>query len=539
MSKFQYASGALGQFLLCSRDSVMKQQRSPKRTTGQPRKPKSSARISNRMVSEALSSAEQRLEWCIGVVGILSGYKSDIAKVEDIRDFQLRLYEIISDVEQVYRVIKREEKRLIGRKSSYNSNWFNKRMSQLAGYSQILREGLTLARAVGDGFAWFFYERDPQIIEQHLKHQPQILLPPDLGGAGERLLLENLRSGDGKFLLYHGITSVLRIGDFSFIDITSLRVVGLAELKTSRIDPQRINLSLSIISGEKDLLPKFYIPAEIDAGQSQFPVDSRALLSASMRARLVRQMDVMEEAIASAKKVRNGLEVSEDLEFHYHHLEEVVRRSHSGGFEYVKAGEGLVIAAWRMPGPRPYGVRETERRIASTLDFAADLPAWAMKILDPDSEWNSLAVGVLGGEARLKPRSIGLPFFSWPVDPAVLSDIAFERVIVVTLYNPAHLIKRLHSNGYEIELGENGKLVRATKQLGQTHVALENYDCFLSLVPWTLMTEHAVMTIIEQTLETSMTLSQGKRSAKVEFVPVIRRGSAREDFGAEPVPAKT
>jgi hypothetical protein len=87
--------------------------------------------------------------------------------------------------------------------------------------------------------------------------QPQLLLPPDLGAAGERILLENLRGVGGKFMLYHGLTSLLRIGDFSFVDMTSLRVACLAELKTTRIDPHRINLSLSMISGDKDQIPNF------------------------------------------------------------------------------------------------------------------------------------------------------------------------------------------------------------------------------------------------------------------------------------------
>ncbi len=129
----------------------------------------------------------------------------------------------------------------------------------------------------------------------------------------------------------------------------------------------------------------------------------------------------------------------------------------------------------------------------------------------------------------MKARSTGLPFFAWPVDPQVLADIAFERVIVITLFNAGHLIKRLHAGGYDVELDEKGRLKRATKQVDNKLIELENYSFFISLVPWALMTEDAVMSMIEKTIETTTLVPLDKHPAKVEFRPVIRRGSARDD----------
>ncbi|HZF42698.1 MAG TPA: hypothetical protein VEZ48_04760 [Sphingomonadaceae bacterium] len=483
----------------------------------------SSHRISARAVREALNDAEQKLAWCTRVVGALSGYKSDEATGKDVVEFQQRLYRIIADLETLYRRIKREEKRLIGAKARYTPVWFAKRMAHLSAYSKKLRDGLILARAVGDGFVWFFYERDPQLIDEHLKLQPQLLLPPDLGAAGERILLESLRGVDGKFMLYHGITSLLRIGDFSFIDMTSLRVTCLAELKTSRIDPQRINLSLSIISGDKDQIPKFPMR------EPNEPRDPAPPLSAPMQARFERQRKVMQESIVAAKKVRDGLTISSDLGFHYRELEDVVRRSHARAFEYVKAGDGLIIGAWRIPGSRSYGAPSPKRQIDRMPELASDMPAWATKILDAGGTWNSIAFGGLGGDESLKARSTGLPFFAWPVDPQVLADIAFERVVVITLFNAGHLIKRLHANGYEVGLDEKGRLKRATKQVDNRVIELENYSYFMSLVPWALMTEDAVMSIIEQTIDATNSVPLDKHPVKVEFRPVIRRSSARDD----------
>ncbi len=485
-----------------------------------------SLRISARQVREALDVAEQQLAWCTRIVGALAGQKVGQTTGEDIVDFQQRLYRIIAELEDLYRRIKREERRLVEAKGRYDPTWFGKRMGQLSAYSKKLNTGLSLARAVGDGFVWFFYERDPQLIDEHLKMQPQHLLPSDLGAAGERILLENLKGVDGKFVLYHGITSLLRIGDFSFIDMTSLRVACLAELKTSRIDAQVINLSLSIIAGDKDQIPNFGIrePSETHALQPPAP-------SAQMQARFKRQRKVMQESIVAAKKGRDVLTVnSSDVGFLYRELEDVVRRSHARAFEYVKAGDGLVIAAWRPRGPRSYGSPSPKRQIDRMPELAGDMTAWVAKILGAGSNWDSVAFGGLGGEDSMKPRSTGLPFFAWEVDPQVLADIAFERVVVITLFNSGHLIKRLHASGYEVKLDEQGSLKRATKQINDKLIELENYRYFMSLVPWALMTEDSVMSIIEHSIEATTSMPVEKHPAKIEFRPVIRRNSARDDY---------
>jgi hypothetical protein len=238
----------------------------------------------------------------------------------------------------------------------------------------------------------------------------------------------------------------------------------------------------------------------------------------------------MQESIVAAKKVRDGLTISSsDLDFHYRELEDVVRRSHARAFEYVKAGDGLIIGVWRIPGSRSYGAPSPKRQIDRMSELASDMPAWATKILDAGGAWNSLAFGGLGGDESLKARSTGLPFFAWPVDPQVLADIAFERVVVVTLFNAGHLIKRLHADGYDVGIDEKGRLKRATKQVDNKLIELENYSYFMSLVPWVLMTEDAVMSMIEQTIEATISVPLDKHPARVEFRPVIRRSSARDD----------
>lgn len=266
-------------------------------------------RPSAQAIREALRTAEIEFGCCQRIVSALSGYRVEETTGEDVIGFQMRLYKAIADLEQVYRQIKREEKRLIREKARFKPHWFSKRMAQLAAYTRHVREGLTLGRAIGDGFAWFFYERDPQLIDEHLKLQPQLLFPPDLGAAGERVILERVRSIDGKMLIYHGVTSFLRIGDISLVDLKTMRVSCIGELKTSRIDPNRIKISVSMVAGEREQLPKFPTPESSKQNKLSTP------LSSAMQARLTRQKKVMEESIARARKMRSGIRIDSESDF--------------------------------------------------------------------------------------------------------------------------------------------------------------------------------------------------------------------------------
>jgi hypothetical protein len=478
--------------------------------------------VSARGVREALDAAETEFGWCQRVVGAFSGYDTKEITGDDIVSFQMRLYKPIADLEKLYRQIKREEKRLISEKARFKPHWFSKRMATLAAYSKKIRDGLMLGRAIGDGYAWFFYERDPNLIDEHLKLQPQPLLPGDLGGAGERIILENVQGIDGKLLLYHGITSILRIGDITFVDLTTMRVACLGELKTSRIDPKEINISISLIAGAKDQFPKFPISEKREASISPRPP------SASMRTRFERQKKVMQESVVRARDERASLTVENQLGFHFRELEDVVKRSRPGGFEYVQAGNGLIIGAWRLPSPTSLGSPSPEKALRRVANLVEDMPSWAMKILDTECQWNSISYGSLGGDESLTVRSSELPFFAWPVDPEVLADIGFGRVVVITLFNSGHMIKRLSEKGYIIEVDEQGRLTRAHKEVDGKILELGNYDFFLSLVQWALMTEDSVMSMIDETIAATTQVPQDGRPAQIQFRPRIRRSTARD-----------
>jgi len=179
------------------------------------RKPAASARktITHAYIKETLDKAEAGLERCWSIF-----HDKGEQSPDNVLSLQTSLLKILAEAENVYREIVRERERLIDRKSCLTPVWFKRRQARLDHYSKSIKIVLGIGRSLGDGFAWMFYRNDGHLIDEHLKLQRQPLLPPGAGGRGERLFLEKFQNSIGTLAIYHGLTSFLRMGDFSFYD---------------------------------------------------------------------------------------------------------------------------------------------------------------------------------------------------------------------------------------------------------------------------------------------------------------------------------
>ena len=102
----------------------------------------------------------------------------------------------------------------------------------------MTRPTIAIGRSLGDSFAWFFYHSERKHLEEHLKHERQLHMPPGIGGIGELEFLDKTRVIDNHLVIYHGTTTFLRIGDVSFLDMKTLRLTAIGELKTKEIGPK-------------------------------------------------------------------------------------------------------------------------------------------------------------------------------------------------------------------------------------------------------------------------------------------------------------
>ena len=471
--------------------------------------------ISEQKIRRALDSATEEFRWGWNVVAALVSPDPGGKIGQSVVDFQLRLFDAIANLENSYREIIREEQRLIGRKPRLNTQWFAKRMAKLAGYRRAVKDGLAVGRAVGDGFAWVFYERDRNLITEHLKLQRQPLLPPFIGRLGERSSLSAMRYIDGKFLIYHGTTTFLRMGDVSFIDMKTMRVASIGELKTQQIGENKLSVTAVFLADKDQNLPKFNVKPRSNENRPELPVLMKQRLNRQIREFLA-SMEVARSN--SAEPIHAG-----QIPFHYDVLQKLVERSHTKKFEYAVTDDGLLIGAVRFRNSNSLGEVLLKKKTPNVDRLLAEVRPRAEKIIRKDSNKNSLIIGTIGVESgNLISSSDILPLSMWPLSAEVLHDILFAKVMVITIYNPAYFSESLKARGYEVTTDERGRPKTAIRNDGKKCQKLENLHYFTELLQRTLLTQEGILGMIDQVSDRVLEKAEGK-SFGAQIIPRIHR----------------
>lgn len=482
-----------------------------------PSEKKRAGRLTEAIIRQAIDKAEPELEWCLRVVARLGGHASDVDFATSVPAFQLRLLDAITALEDVYRSIKREERRLISRKARLNYDWFRRRMAKLAFYAKAIGGVLTMARAIGDGFAWFFYERHRDLIDEHLTHQRQPLLPAAIGALGERLTVKNLLVIDNKLLLYHGITTFLRIGDFTLIDLSTLEVSAIGELKTGRPASDHIQTNVSLVAAELGRLPRIPI--------AKSPSHERLVLPPAMAERRKRQLRAISNALAAVGNSRKEVAAAKLNDFHFDKLEDVARRCGHRKFMWIKADNGFIIGALRLKNRRkaPLSSILLDKGSDHASLAVSDAPEWARKIVSDEKRLNSLTISSpFSDERDYITRRTEYPVSLWPIAPAVLADILLHRVMIITFFNPAYLWKAIEEKGYELQFNRKGKVIGGKKTAGNRFSELQNLDYYAGMISSCFMTEKGVLGLIDQLIAVSEEKFDG-RPTRVELNPRINR----------------
>lgn len=129
--------------------------------------------------------------------------------------FQGILCEALLNLSNGYRAINQVRQDLIQRKLHLSKDWFSKRQRVLARRQKEIVEAIGIGKVLGDAFVWFFFHNDRDLLEKHSKHQHTLHMPPGYGGIGEMTLMKNIKMLGEYLVIYHGMTTILRIGDIS------------------------------------------------------------------------------------------------------------------------------------------------------------------------------------------------------------------------------------------------------------------------------------------------------------------------------------
>jgi hypothetical protein len=403
-------------------------------------------------------------------------------------DFQPTLARTLYDLSEMYRKLHQEKQSVIARKAVLTPKWFGHRLALIGEYQRVVKATISIGKRLGDSFAWIFYVSSRDHLLEHGDHQRQFHAPPGIGGLGELAFIESVRMVGGHLVLYHGITTFLRLGDVSYINLKEdNKVAAIGELKTTKVAEGKLNVRLDAVAPSEEDISFLAEGIVYDDTQEDF---SPPPLPQEMKARLGKQVASMGDTFEFS-----GLEGSMEL----HHdprvdeLNVFCKGLKTSAFAYRKIGDGLLL----------FGTRTPKRSLSSKLLGGAP-SGWASKlqgiehgaqsIMDKESADNEIWIGALNNqntEYQLTPGMV--PIFFWPLDAATIEDVLFHNVEIYYLYNPAHLAAKLRLAGFEVICIPGQRGLKVEKRLGDAILRVESLSYFAHLVTREFWDEEAVV----------------------------------------------
>ena len=367
----------------------------------------------------------------------------------------------------------------------------------------------------GMGLHGYFISTNLNSINQHLMLQPQPLLPPGLGGMGERVFLDKFQTIAGNLAVYHGTTSILRFGDFSFYDPIRRRITGIGELKTANADNHTVQLEMRLVAQYSSSLAN---GVGLNENSSIIP---QAAFSQFHKERLARQINQIVSAFKESERsldrkiifLNKGVDLSK--------LRSVLDLSPFDHVKYEVIGKGLLLVAVASPGS--IFEREIGRRAAKWKSKLDSLESEVVKIVNPEASDNAIILSNIGFSDEHQPIFMPgtFPICWWPLTQRQKSDLVFGRVMLFSIYNPSHFFDVFRKRGYSIDMDIKGELRSATKRLSNRRtIVLENFSFFQLGATHYMFDEEALDNLIG-TLEVEAQQSSVEGSLRIKLSPQL------------------
>jgi hypothetical protein len=422
----------------------------------------------------------------------LSSWKEGQLKpsLDQILDFQPRLGDAIFRLGQMHEALAGERTSLISRKQHLSSKWFNRRMKVLSAYQNALTEAIKIGRVIGDSFAWIFYQGERNRLRKHFLREPIFKIPSGLGGKGEIAFIKRFGVLNGHLLIYHGITSFLRIGDVSFWNPASNSITAIGELKAGAPTESGFGMRLYLIWP--------------DSSEAMWPRPTKRARPFDTPQPTTKREKQLEKQLKTMAASLNLPQFRQVIEVHHQtHLEEfrrMVDRLKKKSSVVEKAGDGLLLVGLTSSRERSLFGRLLPKRMMDLNRQLAGIEKHAFSIIDVSqaktpNNTNSFFIGTL--DLGAFPGTA--PMFWWPVPSEFVRKMIFHEVTVTAIYNPAHLIRKLRELEYEVRLKRTTMIV--SKMVDGTCIVFGNMHHFLVYVQRHLLREESVIKIFQGILD--------------------------------------
>ena len=448
--------------------------------------------VTKAAISKTLNEVGIGFQRCWNVLKSFKEKQSKQGSVEEMLEFQYVLASALFQLDEIYRALSQERIKIIEKKHKLSPGWLKSRLRAIAKHQDTLKRVMSIGRTLGDSFAWPFYRNNRESLEKHFQHEKIPHTPPGIGGRGELEFIKRIKHINGHMVLFHGITTFLRLGDVSLIDLKTLTVTAIGDLKTKRIGDNQLRISLIFLGPN--------LPDKIPIDIKDPPETSNAeRMPPRMEQNLIKQLRKMEDSFVPPTVDRKDR--LQDIT-QINALVRVATALKQSRVTYERAGEGLLLIGFKNRTSKTFASKFLGKSRTDLNKLFQHIPSKVQEMVDKtqvgtSSNTNSLFFGHLSTDVIYGTT----PVFWWPLLPIdFIQKVIFQDVIITTIYNPAHLIRKLRELGFEMEIvGRKGHLV-ISKVLGKGKLQFAEMGHIRNLVQNYLMSEDAVIALVKNIL---------------------------------------
>lgn len=419
--------------------------------------------ISEDEVKAFIEKTEQSLNECFDM---LQCFRHGKGKIEEaIFKFQPFLAEILYDSMCFYHKLQKEKNDLISQKNLFDSSTFSHIMKTNAKYSKAIKDTIDIGKNIGDAFVWFFFRDNRDELEKHFEHESTGLYTGGIGGKGELEFIKGYSTIDGLYVIYHGITNMLRIGDFSLYDFYH-GIIGVGELKTLK-ECNKLHISASITSKYK-----------LNSTATD-PKDEKAFIESINE--LKKDFPRIERQLREHDKLledrRSDFYADLYSSYDYHMFNSL---SPESPVSINSDNSLMILGTWRK-----------ENSLFDILmkdEVIEDIPTEilhekACSMMNPDSPYNAFFIG----ELQRSTNVMGIPLLWWHLDDVICKNIYFGKLHITTIFNPAKLLQLFSNDGFTIKTSNKLQQYEIYKEIDGAKISIGNFESLCYLITNTFM----------------------------------------------------
>jgi len=434
--------------------------------------------IDHSFVKSEIDNAEKQFDICFNT---LANMKS--SSIEGLFDFQSTLADALHRLMTIYKKTIAQEKLLIKTKADMVETEFVEAIKSLHRYKEILKETIDIGKSLGDSFAWTFYAQSSDELVKHLNHPETGLFPAGIGGRGEIEFIKQNQTLFGCFVIYHGITSMLRIGDFSLYAPSDRKIIATGELK-SEIQGKDLNISAYISSKAHLHSEKF----EVFEGEPKEYITSTVF----QRERLLRQIENIDDLLKPIK-----------TEYDYNHI-----RARSADFEMPPLSGEIHFKLNEDKTLLTSIFHSGQSSIFDTLFLSgnyqhSDLEhseSLVKEMVVQDSGYNYFSISQLDS----KIHQSRMPILWWDIDIDFIKNVLFKKVIVIMLFNPAKLYDHYERKGFSIKSPDDFTSASFEKIIEDRRLKIGNLFMYFDMIVHSFFPTNSIIETLDHLIEKTL-----------------------------------